>query len=85
MRYWCAKLETPSDGLTGYAYFMAETEEKAEEEAWDLCIENAYEWWDEESDECKDYDKENWIAEAYFELEEVTKEEYEQSRLYEGV
>ena len=77
MKYWCAKLETPICGLTGYAYFMAETEEEAEEKAWDLCTENAYEWWDEESYDCEDYDEEDWVAEASYELEEITKEEYD--------
>lgn len=77
MRYWRVTAQTMLCGMDRIEVFEAETEEEAERIAARITDENASEWWDPDDVDFIDLDEDDWFAEVGYDLEEISKEEYD--------
>lgn len=77
MRYWRVTAQTMLCGMDREEVFEAEDEKKAEEIAAMITDENASEWWDPDDVDFIGIDEDDWFAEVGYDLEEISKEEYD--------
>lgn len=77
MRYWRVTAQTMLCGMDRIEVFEAEDEKKAEEIAAMITDDNTAEWWDPDDADFIDISEDEWFAEAGFDLEEISKEEYD--------
>jgi hypothetical protein len=79
-KYYCITAHTPFVGEVNDYFYKGDRDTSAFYQFADDCVaENAYEWMDDESLECFDGDECEYFAECYYDVKEITKEEYEEN------
>ena len=85
MKFYLIITHTCYCGEESYYYVKVNTDGKVMDIGWDITLEeyadylaeeNANEWWDDEAELDFDGDFPTYVAEAYFDIEEISEEEY---------
>ena len=85
MRFYLITTHTCYCGEESYYYVKVNADGKGMDVGWDVTLEeyaeylaeeNANEWWDNEAELDFDGDFPTYVAEAYFDIEKISEEEY---------